>query len=207
MEGQVRDIVFFTVAFIWDCKVMKFQPLIDTEVSFNVNFHTFKLEFYRCNDSQKHYGVYNIKLLMGGEDVLDKLEEIEKFSPPAKKQLLRAVGNAIDVWCQGHPNQFLTFFDCLSEGHIPKISTHYFRFGFTCDGRMETWFTFVDINGKRTKFKHMLNLIDKEDFWINDLWRACKNRNYYEGDFYSPVDMLREALQNFRLDIQEHDSN
>ena len=186
---------------------MRFQPLIDTEVSFNVNSHTFKLEFYRCNDSQKSYGVYNIKLLMNGEDALDKLEEIKEFTPQVKKQLLRALGNAIDVWCQDHPNQFLTFFDCLSEVYLLKLSTHYSRFGFTCDGRMETWFTFVDINGKRTKFKHMLNLIDQEDFWINDLWRACKSRKYYYGDFYSPVDMLKEALQNFGLDSQKHDSN
>ena len=91
---------------------MRFQPLIDTQVSFNVNWHTFKLEFYRCNDSQKNYGVYNIELLMDSEDVSEQLEEIEKFTPQAKKQLLRALGNAIDVWCQGHPNQFLTWFDC-----------------------------------------------------------------------------------------------
>ena len=184
---------------------MRFQPVIDTEVSFNVNCHTFKLELYRCNYSQKNYGVYNIKLLMNGEDVSKRLEEIKTFLPQAKKQLLRALGNAIDVWCQSHPNQFLTFFDCLSECHIPKISTHYFRFGFTCDGRMETWFTFVDINGNRTQFKNMLNLLDEEDFWINDLWRSAKNRRYYDKDFYSPVDILKEALQ-LEVDIQD-DSN
>ena len=51
----------------------------------------------------------------------------------------------------------------------------------------------------------MLNLLNKEDFWINDLWRAAKNRRYYDKDFYSPVDMLKEALQ-LEVDIQD-DSN
>lgn len=142
---------------------------------------------------------------MNGDDVSKRLEEIENFTPQAKKQLLRALGNAIDAWCQSHYNQFLTFFDCLSEVYLLKLSTHYSRFGFTCDGRMETWFTFVDINGNRTQFKNMLNLIDEEDFWINDLWRAAKNRRYYDKDFYSPVDILKEALQ-LEIDTQD-DSN
>ncbi len=40
----------------------------------------------------------------------------------------------------------------------------------------------------------MLNLLDEDDFWINDIWRVAKYFNYYIGDIYTPVDFLKELL-------------
>lgn len=40
----------------------------------------------------------------------------------------------------------------------------------------------------------MLNLLDEDDFWINDIWRLAKDFNYYIGDIYTPVDLLKELL-------------
>lgn len=175
---------------------MEIQKLLDTEVYFDVDEYTFRLQFYRCNSNQKNYGVYDVAILMNGENILNQLEIIKSLLPIVRKNILKSLGNAIDIWCQFHPNQFLTFFDCLSAVHVPKLSIYYLRFGFICDNRGEIWFTFVDSNGKRITFKNMLNLIDEEDYWINDIWRACQNSNYYEGNFYPPADILEKVVQD-----------
>ena len=143
--------------------------------------------FYSCSEPYKLYPIYDLELVIN--NATDIGEAQETFNTSGLKRIILATIEVLDDWCNRHPYTFISFFDCLSN-----LWRFYFKLGFVFDGRGETFIAFINEEGKRVAFRGMLNLLTEDDFWVNDIWRVAKDSDYYIGNIYTPVDLLKDLL-------------
>lgn len=164
------------------------------------NYHC-ELQFIRCTEPHKAYYIYDLELLVDGATSFElyqqSIGEVEgTFHVSKLRQIIFATAKVLNDWCRRNPYTFVSFFDCLSN-----LFPIYSKLGFVCDGRVNTFVAYVNEEGKRTAFKGMLNLLAEDDFWVNDLWRVAKDRDYYVGQQFTPVDFFRQLITETGLAI------
>lgn len=119
-----------------------------------------------------------------------------RFQTVAKKTI-----KMLNQWCDNHPETFLSFYCGLAPAHL-IFCRIYWKLGFICDGRVETFVTFINKEGKRTSYIGMLNLLTKKDLWFtNDLWRVAKGTHFFLGELYTPVDLFHDLLEDNGIDV------
>lgn len=159
-----------------------------------------ELSFVRCTEPHKLFPLYDLELKVDRYNDLDSYtqsinEKQETFQSSGLWKIIQPTIEALDDWCQRHPYTFISFFDCLTN----FLKSIYYKVGFVSDGRMDTFIAFVNQEGKRIAFKGMLNLLESDDFWVNDIWRVAKDFDYYTGEIYTPVDMLSDMLSELGI--------
>ncbi|QDZ41592.1 hypothetical protein FRE64_16595 (plasmid) [Euhalothece natronophila Z-M001] len=149
-----------------------------------------QLEFMRRSDNNELYPFYELRLTIAPDlrKALDTMSLNDFF------YLVRGGKRSLKQWAQQHPYCFL----CLYK------DTVWFRFfdhlGFICDGRADTYIAYVDGQGNFTSFPKMLNLVNKEHLYTNELWRLIKDYpEYYEGEFFNPVDRFTKIIESSGL--------
>jgi hypothetical protein len=152
--------------------------------------YTISLVFTRYGEEQDPYCVYELEIFIDEQPFyLHETYGIEWGSVPVL-QVLRKALTALDDWGKRHPQSFLTTFNC----DLYRLSRTLRRQGFACDGRMDTWVTYINHEGQRVLYKGMLNLIE-DKLAINDLWRVAKDTDYYLGYIDTPVDAFKRMLK------------
>ncbi len=172
---------------------MQKYRVFEESIIYNAGKYSCELIFFRCSE-HKLYPIYDLELVVDDATLSDlykqSIGELQgTFSISGLRRIIPATIEVLDDWCSRHPYTFISFFDCLS--HLYRV---YLKLGFISDGRVETFIAFINEEGKRTAFKGMLNLLAKDDFWVNDIWRVAKDFDYYIGDIDTPVDFLKELL-------------
>lgn len=81
------------------------------------------------------------------------------------RSVIPATIEALNDWCIRHIDTFTNFFEC----RLSNLCYYCCENGFISNGRGETFAAYVNEEGKRVAFKGMLNLLEKGDFWVNDL--------------------------------------
>ena len=175
---------------------MQNYRILEESIVYIAGTYNCELQFIRCTEPEKKYHLYDLELIVDGANQLDlykqSIGETEgTFKISGLRKIIPATIEALDDWCNRHPNTFISFFDCLSGYRFLRI---YNKLGFVHDGRIDTFVAFVDEQGKRIAFKGMLNLLAEDDFWVNDLWRVAKDFDYYLGTLYTVVDQIRDIL-------------
>ncbi len=175
---------------------MQGYRVVEEFIIYTVGKYKCELIFSRCNELHKHYPIYDIDFFVDKNDSLQMYKqsvgEVQgTFSVSSLKSIIPETIKVLNNWCCHHPYTFVSFFDCLSN-----LYRLYLKIGFVSDGRGETFVAYINAEGKRTAFRGMLNLLEKDDFWVNDLWRVAKDCDYYIGNIYTPVDSLKKLLSS-----------
>ena len=140
--------------------------------------------------SASGYPVFSLDIYLDGKPSYKIIDEIP-IPDRRQRQLLR-VGKAgltlLDQWCKTHANTYLSTFD-----YVGYFCRWLIPWGATCDGRTDTWFTFINSQGERLLYPGVLNAIE-DCLDVDDLWRVAKDTNYYLGDLITPVDLIAKSL-------------
>jgi len=154
------------------------QTKIESTVQLETNKCHCLFKFIRLSETNELYPVFDLQLT-----ITPRLEEIIKsMNLSDGLQLARQARNIFKKWAQQHPHCFLTLYDNYL---LYKFLTN---LGFVSDGRLDTYIAYVDPQGNFTSFPKMLNLVNEEHLYINELWRLIKDYpQYYDGEFSNPV--------------------
>jgi hypothetical protein len=175
---------------------MQLQPEIKETVHYQVGNNSCYLSFFRYSDPDQPHPLYGVELEINGvplqqihgrNDVLHPGDPFYKIT----RSIVLATQQVLDQWCVQHAQVFITFSDYDDELAFFSL---YRLFGFVPSGRLDTFLCYVNDVGQRTAFKGMLNLLGKDDFAVNDIWRFTKICDYYIGDYQTPVDVFKEML-------------
>jgi hypothetical protein len=174
------------------------DSLVEDALAYCVGNYECELSFNRCSEPHQRYPIYNLELTINGHRLQDFRDLNDALKPSDSlygitRALVRATREVLDQWCCSHPHVFLSFCDFDCDIRLYRIYRH---LDFFPNGRLDTFLAYVSEEGKRVVFKGMLNLLAKEDFWVNDIWRFTKMRDYYEGEYYTPVDALKDILSS-----------
>jgi hypothetical protein len=185
-----------------DFEMPKSLPDVEESITVEVDGHVCLLEFRRYGDLDDPFPLYDIDFTFDG-GCIDLIhprwwknrplpEPLTKFGVGKLLRIVMAILKAIDTWGKRHPHTFIT----TSEYGLATLCRSLKGKGIICSGRFEQWLGFYDELGHRVLFIGMLNLIE-DKFAVNDLWRVAKDtRKYYLGDYYSPVDWLKDAIRS-----------
>lgn len=159
----------------------------DENLYIHAGEHTCRLAFTRHGDSNDPYPLYDLEIFID-ELPMYKIDA-SGWGSAQLLRLVRGVLDAIDEWGKRHRQSYLTTFNW----QLYRLCRILRRRGFACDGRMDTWITYIDQEGQRVLLKGMLNLIE-DKLAINDLWRVAKDTDYYLGRLFTPVDAFKQIL-------------
>ena len=154
----------------------------------NVDEHSLELYIQLCKTSKSGYPVYSIDIYIGNQRLNKFYDRPPAFSVRQTAKLIQQSLILLSQWCQQHPNSYVSSY----EPFLPYIKS-IFRWGFACDGRMETFFTFINQLGQPILYPGVLNPI-KDCLDVDDLWRVAKDTDYFLGPLATPVDFLNKAL-------------
>lgn len=180
---------------------MQGYRVLEESILYRAGNYSCELQFIRCTEPHKAYHIYDLELIVDEATSFELYEQAVgeaqgTFHVSGLRKLIFATSKVLDNWCRRHPYTFVSFFDCLSG-----LFRIYFKLGFVCDGRVNTFVAYVNNEGKRTAFRGMLNLLAEDDFWVNDLWRVAKDSDYYVGQQFTPVDFFKQLFTGMGLAV------
>lgn len=122
---------------------MQGYQVLEESILYDAGQHECELMFFRCNESHKRYPIYDLDLMVDGVAYLDLFELTagvaeNNFTFAQLRKIIVATTEALDDWCNRHPNTFISLFDCLSN-----LWRVYYRLGFASDDRIETFVAFL----------------------------------------------------------------
>jgi hypothetical protein len=135
--------------------------------------------------SASGYSIYDLEPLVDGQPTYQLWNTVSTYDAIL---LTRKGLSLLEPWCQAHPNSYLTMFGAESAMMRSLI-----QWGAACDGRADSWFTFIDRHGQRALFPGVLNPI-ADCLDICDLWRVAKDFDYFLGEYQSIKDRLAAAF-------------
>lgn len=179
---------------------MQGYQVLEESILYRAGSYRCELQFIRCSEPHKVHPIYDLELIVDGATTYELYDQAVgeaegTFTIFGLKHIIPATTAALDDWCYRHPYTFISFFDGLSN-----LFSLYFKLGFDCNGRGDTFIAYVDETGKRTTFPGMLNFLAEDDFWVNDIWRLTKT-DYYIGNIETPVDFLNKIFTEMGLAI------
>jgi hypothetical protein len=133
------------------------------------------------------YPVFSLDIYLNGQRDYQFINN-NPISTRLQLKLLGAGLNLLDSWCQANPNTYLSTF-----GDVGYFYRWLIPWGAACDGRTDTWFTFINSQGERRLYPGVLNAIE-DCLDVDDLWRVAKDTNYYLGNLITPIDLINQGL-------------
>jgi len=133
------------------------------------------------------YPVFSLDIYLNGQRDYQFINE-NSISTRLQLKLLATGLNLLDSWCKAHPNTYLSTF-----GDVGYFYRWLIPWGAACDGRTDTWFTFINSQGERRLYPGVLNPIE-DCLDVDDLWRVAKDTNYYLGNLITPIDLIHQGL-------------